>query len=80
MWSKLSIRASVTFLVFALATLTYLAATIVYGESRPFAENYTPHTAMNFGMPSSSVDDGWTGGPRECDLFQGIDTACLWLD
>ena len=80
MWSKLSIRGSVTFVVFALAAATYLAATIVYGESRPVAENNTPDTAMNFEPLPYLVDDGWTRGPRECDLLQGIDTACLWLD
>lgn len=43
-------------------------------QSPPFA--YHTNLAPGAGLP----EDDWTGGPRECDLANGISTSCLFMD
>jgi hypothetical protein len=46
------------------------------GSSPPQA---APHVHLGHAGVAASNDE-WNGGPRECDLAAGIDTACIFQD
>jgi hypothetical protein len=31
-------------------------------------------------VPANLPEDGWTGGPRECDVAAGATTSCVFMD
>ena len=60
-----------TFVLFAIAATGYLAQARE-GASQPLL--------TRLAVPPGLIDDEWTGGPRECDLPNGISTACVFMD
>jgi hypothetical protein len=44
------------------------------GTTSTFPRGVQPEAGM------SSVEGEWNGGPRECDLPNGISTACVFMD
>lgn len=68
----------VMLVLFILAVTGYVAESLVYGTSTPVDSN------RSFPQASEALlrdaDANWAGGPRECDVMNGISTSCLFLD
>lgn len=60
-----------TIVALAIAATSYLPGARVQGA--------TPQAPARIAAPILK-DDEWTGGPRECDVLNGISTACVFMD
>jgi hypothetical protein len=63
--------ALVTFVLLGVA-MSYLPDALVQAA--------TPPAQSRIAVPERLVGDEWSGGPRECDLQNGISRACLFFD
>jgi hypothetical protein len=61
------------FLLIAIVATGYLLGSPTAPQT-PFAN----HTRLD--VPANLPEDDWTGGPRECDVLQGISTSCIFPD
>ena len=60
------------------AALVIASTVYLYGSPVEATAPFDPHT--NLLVPAGLPEDGWTGGPRECELANGITTECVFPD
>lgn len=63
-----------SFIFFALAVTTYLYVSSAEPALAPFADH------RNLQAVGVLVADDWSGGPRECDVLNGILESCIFPD
>jgi hypothetical protein len=77
MTSKSSLIKATSVVVFSLLAIPATAYLMVLGSPGPDVA-FTPH--IDIPVPARLAEDAWTGGPYECDISKGIDTACIFPD
>jgi hypothetical protein len=74
----MSRKIRITFAVFAIIAMASLVqATLLPTD---LDANSAPLRGINPETGISSAESAWNGGPRECDLPNGISTACIFMD
>jgi hypothetical protein len=68
-WRVIDVAA---FTLFGVTAMNYLSAGLLQRVGAPQQPGIV--------VPDGLIGDEWTGGPKECDLFQGISEACLYFD
>ena len=62
----------VTLMAFAVAAMSYLPGALEQSAAAPLPSIRAIAPIL--------IDDEWTGGPRECDVLNGISNACVFMD
>jgi hypothetical protein len=67
----MQVIALAAFMLFGILAMNRLPATFALAAPPPYS---------GIAIPDGLAGGEWSGGPRECDVLNGLSSACLFMD